>query len=106
MKKSAIKYLIALVCLIIFSGGLSVTVLPGLLKEGSWVSWQKQESENDSSQSENVKGAEVKEFVAEIASFHLSPLYAELLTPHYSNAEFSFTRTFYLKVPTPPPDRI
>ncbi|PWT77665.1 MAG: hypothetical protein C5B59_03410 [Bacteroidetes bacterium] len=106
MKISAIKYFIALIFLAIFSGGISVTVFPTFLKEGSFVSWQKQASEKDSSRTENDKGSEVKEFTADIASFQLSPLQAEILTPQRTISDFSFTRTFYLKVPTPPPDFI
>jgi len=106
MKKSAFKYIVALIFLVIFSGGLSVSVFPVSSKESTWFSWQKQESENDSSRSENTKGAESKEFVADITAYSLSPIDARLLTKQQHPVDVSFTRTFYLKVPTPPPDNI
>ena len=106
MKKSAFQYIVALIFLVIFSGGLSVSVFPVSSKESTWFSWQKQESENDSSRSENTKGAESKEFVADITAYSLSPINARLLTKQQHPVDVSFTRTFYLKVPTPPPDNI
>lgn len=106
MKRSVVKYFIALLLLVIFSGGLSMTVFPGLLKENSWSMQQKQESENDASRSENTKGIEIREFEAEIASFDLPNPNSEILSSQYGAGEFSFVRTFYLLVPTPPPDQI
>jgi hypothetical protein len=106
MRKSVIKYLIALVLLVIFSGGLSMTVFPGLYKENSWSMQQKQESENDASRSENTKGIEIREFEAEIANVDLPYPNSEILSSQYDAMDFSFVRTFYLLVPTPPPDHI
>lgn len=83
-----------------------MTVSPGLLKGSSCSLCQKQESENDASRSENAKGIEIREFEAEITSFDLPGLNSEMLSSQYGAANFSFARTFYLLVPTPPPDRI
>ena len=105
MRKQTLKYFIALIFLVIFSGGLSVSVMPGLTGEKSWSSLQKQETENnDSAPGENAKGIEIKEFEAEIVSTNLSSLHPELLLSHNDADDFSFVRTFYLLVPTPPPD--
>jgi hypothetical protein len=105
MKKIAFKYLIALFLLVIFAGGVSVSVIPGLLKDNRWISWQKQESENDASRSENASGTEVKEFIAELTSYNLSPVCAEQSAKRYRIFNFSYKCTYFLAVPTPPPDR-
>ena len=105
MKKSAFKYLIALLLLVIFSGGLTVSVFPGFLHAGKWLSWQKQESENDTSRSENANGKEVKEFVAELDSYSLFPVMPEQSTKRFGTFDFSYKRTYFLAVPTPPPDQ-
>ncbi len=107
MRKPVLKYLIALTLLVIFMGGLSMTIFPGL--KGTSCSWsllQKQESEKDASRSENTKGIELREFEAEVASAEFSCSNAELLSSQYDTSDFSFVRTFYLLVPTPPPDHI
>jgi hypothetical protein len=104
MKKFAFKYLIALLLLFIFAGGVSLSVIPGLLNDGKWISWQKQESENDASRSENASGMEVKEFIAELPSGNFSPILAEQLAKRYWIFNFSYKRTYFLVVPTPPPD--
>lgn len=106
MPRPVIKYLIALTLLVIFSGGLSMTVFPGLLQRSSWSSWQKQESENDASRTENTKGIEIREFEAEVASADAPCPNSEIVSSQYGTADFSFVRTFYLLVPTPPPDHI
>jgi hypothetical protein len=106
MRRPVIKYLIALTLLVIFSGGLSMTVFPGLLKGSSSSSWQKQESENDASRTENTKGIEIREFEAEVASADAPRPSSEIVSSQYGTADFSFVRTFYLLVPTPPPDRL
>jgi hypothetical protein len=106
MRRPVIKFLIALIFLAIFSGGLSIAVFPGLLKGNSWSLLQKQGSENDASRSENAKGIETREFEAEIASLDLPGPNSEMLSSHYGATDFSFVRTFYLLVPTPPPNRI
>jgi hypothetical protein len=106
MRRPLIKFLIALILLVIFSGGLSITVFPSLLKGNSWSLLQKQESENDASRSENAKGIEIREFEAEVASLDLPGPNSEILSSQFGAIDFSFVRTFYLLVPTPPPDRM
>ncbi|PWT96202.1 MAG: hypothetical protein C5B52_16340 [Bacteroidetes bacterium] len=103
MKGKTIKYFIAIIFLAIFAGAMTVAVIPGLIKEKTSAQWQKQESENDSSPTENNKNIEIKEFEAEIASFNISNQPESLLL-HNAADDFSFVRTFYLLVPTPPPD--
>lgn len=83
-----------------------MTVFRGLLKGSSWSLLQKQESENDTSPSENTKGMEIREFEAEITSLNLPSPNSEMLYSQYGADDFSFVRTFYLLVPTPPPDHI
>jgi|SRR6516164_5245784 hypothetical protein len=104
MKKSVVKYLIALVLLVIFSGGQSVSIFPGYLNDSRWLTWQKQESENDATRSENSNGTETKEFVAELTSYNLSLVLSKQLIKQYRDYEFSYKRTYFLAVPTPPPD--
>ena len=83
-----------------------MTVLPGIVKANSYSLWQEQQSEKDASRGENAKGIEIREFEAEIAGFDLPGLNSEILSSQYGTADFSFTRTFYLLVPTPPPDHL
>jgi len=104
MKRPVTKYIIALVLLVIFSGGFSMAVFPGLLKGNNWSSLHKQESGNDTLPSENAKGIEIREFEAEIASLNLPCPNSEILSSQYGAGDFSYSRTFYLLVPTPPPD--
>jgi len=106
MKNPALKFIIALLILAIFSSGISLTIFPGQIKESSLVSLQKQESENDSSRNENVKDPEIKEFIGEMVPINLSLMPPVLLKSQNRVADFSILSKFYLKVPTPPPDYI
>ncbi|MBS1948373.1 MAG: hypothetical protein JST47_11450 [Bacteroidetes bacterium] len=106
MKSLTIKYFIALSFIIFFFGSLSITILPSLLKKGNLVSWQKQKSENNSPCNENGENDKVQEFVMSNACVRISPLYPDLVTSYHHSGDASVTRIFYLKVPTPPPDRL
>jgi hypothetical protein len=104
MKNSAFKYAIAFFFLLIFSGAISLSVSPVIIKICGFVSWQKNGSENDSSDGENSKDSEIKEFVGEITDPNFSLELPGLPGSRNGFTECSFTRTFYAKVPTPPPD--
>lgn len=110
MRNKTFTYFTAVFLLLLFFSKDILTLVPHLINKEEWVSTHEyaNEDEPDNTKNEaegNLKLSEAREFLAEhdftqnINAFSLDQ--KQKLRPVNS----SFERTFYLSIPTPPPDK-
>src|SRR5882672_7589882 len=105
MKRIISKYILAILVLVYFSGAGLIPVY-SILKGNNGYSLQKNNSANESANSETSGEIQQKEYFSQYDGILLAPLALELKKQKYFIPDFSMHLSCYFQVITPPPDMI